>query len=611
MEATGKIFKNLLEYWRGAMNGKKFGLSHPIPREEHGRIFLAFFITTPDTQSKQTPRPAYYILTDISSGELKYPYQCAKHDFCNEPYDRKYSTLLPSTASRDTIDQLYSLLDRARQSIIETGDPAHYRPLTDKYMSRLKAVIPSDMTVFYDAMYRMPDIPAKEELLFVSVSEPADTMQKTEEIREETPSAASGPSATEKIYTVKDVSWHPEINLSTMPEEDFRTLEKVADAIRFLPCDTEGQIRYAYPLFCFEKDRKTADEIWIELTKRIEKNLFEGTMGHFRLKPKKSIYNKCPNAKESCMFRYCPYIAAAYIRYLKETAPEEIAKEREEFLIRNTDCEPAQKDSRITPVKAEPAKAPVTELTTHNTQTAQNASETQDTQAAQEANKLAKASCTEDTAKQPASVNAALVTELLKYTEKNGYAHRCLANPAIRTFYGNISTYNDDPDKEPAVQAVKKILTGKGYKDSISYRDTDEIKILPDMAYYIHVTGKRTDLSVFRHFEGTSSVILVGRKTVLDEYMKDPVIGNIYRRCSLRGSQRDYGYIYDKMLSMLPDGLKQTASSDTKQAFIIWIQNKSMPDADSGTAEFLAWQCMMENRLIFLPKKEGDKNAKN
>ena len=637
MEATGKIFKNLLEYMRAFMKGKKLGLSHPVLREENGKIFLSFFVTTPDFQTKQTPRPEYYILSDISSGKLNFAYQCTKRDFCNEPYDRKYSTLLPSAVSREMIDQLYSLLDRARQSIIETNDPAHYRPLTDKYMARLKDIVPTEMAVFYDALYRLPDIPAKEEMPFASVNEPADMMQKTEEIKKETPPVPPVPPvspvttaepeppaapAEKKAYTVKDVSWKPEINLTTLHEDDFRILEKVADAIKFLPCDTEGQIRYAYPLFCFEKDRMTDDDIWKELEKRTERGLFENTMGHFRLKPKKSIYNKCPNAKESCMFRYCPYIAAAYIKYLKETDPGELVREREEFRLRSA-ARAARQEEGSAPVQAEAAKAPEVQpkaqniTVTQNSPVTQNAPVAHDTQVAQEVRRAqevkepTKAPVAESPSKQAASENAGLIAELLKYTEKNGYAHRCLANPNIINFYGNVSTYYDDPDKEPAVMVLKKFMQAKGYKDFVTCRDTDKFEISPFVAYYIYVTGKRTDLSVLRHFVGSSSVVLVGRKAVIDEYMKDPVIGNIYRRCSLRGSQRDYGYIYDKMLSMLPDGLKQTASSDTKQAFISWIQNKSMPDTDTGTAEFLAWQCMMENRLIFVPRKEGDKNAKN
>ena len=147
----------------------------------------------------------------------------------------------------------------------------------------------------------------------------------------------AGDGAADKHQTIapvnpvlRDIRWHPRMNLSVLPEKYFRIMERVAEHIRFLACDVPGILRYEFPLYCFKKDGHGCPDAWMELLAMIRNE--EMSKGHFRIRPRDTIYSTCPKGKEKgCIFGKCPYVVAAYIRFLKETNPEELKREREEY----------------------------------------------------------------------------------------------------------------------------------------------------------------------------------------------------------------------------------------------------------------------------------------
>lgn len=128
-------------------------------------------------------------------------------------------------------------------------------------------------------------------------------------------------------YLYSDVPWRPLENLSILPERYYRIAERIADYIEFLPCN-EMQIRFSYPLFCFKKDTVPGNEPWQMMQVKVLNA--ELGQGRYRVRPSGSIYSSCGH-QDRCLFYSCPYLIAAYIKYLKLTDPVELARQRSSY----------------------------------------------------------------------------------------------------------------------------------------------------------------------------------------------------------------------------------------------------------------------------------------
>lgn len=126
---------------------------------------------------------------------------------------------------------------------------------------------------------------------------------------------------TEYLYT--DIEWATPEDISVLPDRYYNILLRIADKIEFLPCDTK-QLRYKYPLFCFKKDSPVGDPWQMMQATLLNK---EVQKGKYRANPGRSIFTSCKH-KEFCIFTTCPYILAAYIRYMQLTDPAELNAQR-------------------------------------------------------------------------------------------------------------------------------------------------------------------------------------------------------------------------------------------------------------------------------------------
>ena len=129
---------------------------------------------------------------------------------------------------------------------------------------------------------------------------------------------------------IREIDWTPQVNLSLLPERHFRAMNRIAEQVRFLNCEVPGKLKYEFPLYCFSRDGEGVKDPWIELAYLLRNGNLQ--KGRFRTTPRDTIYSICPKGKENnCLFGKCPYMVAAYIRYLKATNPQELKRQRNDY----------------------------------------------------------------------------------------------------------------------------------------------------------------------------------------------------------------------------------------------------------------------------------------
>ncbi len=130
-------------------------VSNPVLRSVDGKIMIANFIYLygkVNIQENNMPRPTYWTLTEIESGNLIKEINCKVHDFSAQSFDSLYS-LANNETERPTIkyfEDMDALFENARKCYLETGtiDHAGY----DEYMKKLLAITPPAYRVFYEEL---------------------------------------------------------------------------------------------------------------------------------------------------------------------------------------------------------------------------------------------------------------------------------------------------------------------------------------------------------------------------------------------------------------------------------------------------------------------------
>ncbi|MDO4647081.1 MAG: hypothetical protein Q4B26_00425 [Eubacteriales bacterium] len=169
---------------------------------------------------------------------------------------------------------------------------------------------------------------------------------ETEPLKEKEPSSVTGKptteaeSETEQIefknsYGPADLHWTPKKNLSEIPESYFNILCRIAKKIRFLQCD-EPKLRYEFPAFCHKTEKQ--DLVGAKMLMQVlilnndsirDEDRIE--IKHFRKQTgSESILTRCEHA-EDCLYHECPYVIAAYIKYLMATDKQQIIEQRKEY----------------------------------------------------------------------------------------------------------------------------------------------------------------------------------------------------------------------------------------------------------------------------------------
>lgn len=146
--------------------------------------------------------------------------------------------------------------------------------------------------------------------------------------------SAAGSSAAvshhaDAVYTIDDVLWTPTEDLSVLPDRYFHIAERISEHIEFLPC-AKKEIRFSYPLFCFRSDTQPGRDPWQMMQAKVLDPKAEIKSGRYQIRPDGSIYTSC-RYKDHCIFLTCPYIIAAYIKYLSIKDPSELAAQRAKY----------------------------------------------------------------------------------------------------------------------------------------------------------------------------------------------------------------------------------------------------------------------------------------
>lgn len=305
-------------------------LSQPVIRVENGRVCIACIpIVIPDTlkDTDMMPRPQLYILYELDGTGFCNPKAMPFTEalFQGQFSNNRYYGYRPKPLPESVYDELYLSLDSARQSLLENPDSTIYREAYDRYLAALCTTVPKDM----QRLYRLLSNPPESKDATLEAPKNDLNNEKQEDVKQEMDIPKEDrPQIIETADQGKEnLVWTPQINLSTMPEMTYRMHERIAEQIEFLENKTPGQFRIAYPLYCFPKDRKMSGGAYQELLYSLKSG--QMPKGHMRIAPKASIYAKCANAKDGCMFSSCPYIIAAYIRYLKDNDPDELQRQRE------------------------------------------------------------------------------------------------------------------------------------------------------------------------------------------------------------------------------------------------------------------------------------------
>jgi hypothetical protein len=140
-----------------ALDGAKLphGISNPILRMEEGRLFIASFIyiyNRDNYQTNQMPRPSYWLLADIETGDVVKEYSCRENDFSTAGFDVLYdlNDLAVIRPSREDFVEIYELFDSIRSEYIRHGtyNAEQYK----RYLDRILEVTPNSYRRFYQEL---------------------------------------------------------------------------------------------------------------------------------------------------------------------------------------------------------------------------------------------------------------------------------------------------------------------------------------------------------------------------------------------------------------------------------------------------------------------------
>ncbi len=306
MQAIRKILQTLNS---NLSNQNDVFISQPVLYKHEDKLYIAIFASERIKSTETTweiKKPELFCLTDVSTGKLLACKKCEEGSFNGVKVKDTYSAPKATSVTDEDYDKVYEYFDSARQAYIEMPDKDNYIAIYTKYMDGIKTLIPTDHIELYEAL----SIKTKR------------YNPPTNKKEEKTEKEVKSESKEKTIY-----KWTPEKNLSSSPERMVNILSAVAEKITILEEDEE-KIKYEYPVFCFEEDRKTDMDPWLELQARIINNDIQ--TGRFKTPKFKSIYMTCTHGKEKCIFGKCPYYAAAYLKKLQMEDGTELERQKKE-----------------------------------------------------------------------------------------------------------------------------------------------------------------------------------------------------------------------------------------------------------------------------------------
>ncbi len=329
--AIKKIIERLNPAKEGIWIAKSPSVIQPLLTREGKSVYIAIpmFMTDSSEMTVDNSRQ-FVLLFNLDDGghkEGKWFFPISDKAPVDFNISEKLNELRPALSmeyDRDEYDRLYELFDSVRQSILENVNEKAYMDRYREYSDLVMEHVNPCFREIYRALNTfLPQeaAPAPSNATEKGRNAPAGNTAKEDAARQ-TPE-------DKKIYTAAELNWDPQINLSTLPEPLFNIYSRIAEHIDLLDCDTPGTLRFAYPTYCFDKDRHKTGDMWHELLITIG-NLKKS---HLKVASGKSIYTKCGLAAKgfTCFFKYCPYVTAAYIKYLTLYHPHKLYAERNEY----------------------------------------------------------------------------------------------------------------------------------------------------------------------------------------------------------------------------------------------------------------------------------------
>ena len=183
--------------------------------------------------------------------------------------------------------------------------------------------------------------------------------------------------------------------------------------------------------------------------------------------------------------------------------------------------------------------------------------------------------------------------------------YRCLTASESCTFYG-IYQYVDSSDMAP-VNEIFNILKSRKLVDKWKMVELKNFADEPDERtfYIVNKIGTTKDIpTILETFIPNRFVLLCGEKQDVDVIMESSIARAIYGKCVIRGRGIDPSSVCAKLRQILPDNLKKQITKNAEKQLAEWLKDRSLPINSDKIAEFIAWQCILENQVIFTRRKE-------
>lgn len=343
-----------------------YGISHPVIRKDGDGYCLSsycFTYTKPEAGKYVLSRPMWYCTADLNSGALLSIHSCSSsNDFSTADRSGTYTVLQGDCSKNIRYQNIAHLLDEARKELQKSGEPVS--PPYREYMEALLAMVPDAFGRFYlDLSVPLDDTEDAQAFRVLRdevVVRAGENMPAQGSVH--VPSTGKGPDAPaappekpahtdghgpESRLIVEAVraacrsydssfsncagrEWKPERNLSLLSPDRFMALLRLSETIQFLDTGGNEGIKFSHPALCTRRDFTRGADTWQELQYRalLQKDVLRG---HLMITPRKNLFTRCTaSVAKKCVFPYCPYIVAAYMRYLAEGFKDRLFQEAEQ-----------------------------------------------------------------------------------------------------------------------------------------------------------------------------------------------------------------------------------------------------------------------------------------
>lgn len=142
------------ELGRAILDGVKVPhtISNPVLRKENGKWYIAFFVTFYNKwnfDELKMPRPSYWALVDVETGELIKRYDCREKDFSSASFDDliDISDYNQERRPREYADDFFRKFDNLRNACILNND--NIDRLYGLYLGKLLEVVPENYQKIY------------------------------------------------------------------------------------------------------------------------------------------------------------------------------------------------------------------------------------------------------------------------------------------------------------------------------------------------------------------------------------------------------------------------------------------------------------------------------